>query len=99
MMPSLRNVKSPFALQTRRDHSAKLTNATSGEGSIYRDVNPFCDERLAEGLHDFLGHLLGVAEQHHRIVAIEELVVDAGIADAAHRALHEHTVREALDGR
>jgi len=31
-------------------------------------------------LDDALRHLLGVAEQHHRVVAIEERVVDAGVA-------------------
>ena len=34
----------------------------------------------AEGLDDLLGHLLGVAEQHHRLVGEEQRVVDAGIA-------------------
>src|SRR5205085_7674372 len=62
---------------------------------------------LTQRLHDLFDHLLGVGEQHHRIVAVEKLVVDAGIADAAHRALHaqnrlrllhvEH--RHAIDGR
>ena len=31
-------------------------------------------------LDDALGHLLGVAEEHHGVVAIEQRVVDAGIA-------------------
>jgi hypothetical protein len=35
--------------------------------------------RLAvEGLHDLLGHLLGVAEQHHGVVAEEQLTPGAG---------------------
>src|SRR5436853_2864821 len=43
----------------------------------------------AERLDDFLDHFLGVGEQHHSVVAVEEFVVDAGIADTAHRSLHE----------
>ena len=35
-----------------------------------------------------VGHLLGVAEQHHRVVAEEQLVLDAGVA-RAHAALDE----------
>ena len=31
-------------------------------------------------LGDFLGHLLRVAERHHGVVAIEQRIVDAGIA-------------------
>src|SRR4051812_45197531 len=37
---------------------------------------------LAQGFDDLLDHLLCVGEQHHRVIAVEELVVDAGIADA-----------------
>src|SRR3546814_19202368 len=62
---------------------------------------------LAERLDDIVGHFLGVAEQHHRLIHVEEVVVDPGIADAAHRALHEqHSLRlfdvedgHAIDGR
>src|SRR5438270_4902663 len=85
MIPSLRNSCSP----SRGPVSAKLKSATSGEPSIYRHVNRICDERLAERLYDLLGHLLGIAKEHHRVVAIEQLVIDAGVADTAHRALHE----------
>src|SRR5678815_188774 len=41
-------------------------------------------ERLDDPFHD----LLGVAEQHHGVVAEEELVLDAGVA-RAHAALDE----------
>ena len=44
---------------------------------------------LVHRLHDLFRHLLGVAEQHHRVVAIEERIVDAGVA-ARERALVEH---------
>src|SRR5882757_1227216 len=46
------------------------------------------DERFQHGhvlpeashpLDDVLGHLLGVAEQHHGVVAVEQGIVDAGI--------------------
>src|SRR3954465_12572120 len=53
------------------------------------------DFRVADGekgsqrLDDALRHLLGVAEQHHRVVTIEQRVVDAGIA-RGERALDEH---------
>jgi hypothetical protein len=50
-------------------------------------VDP-ANNRKLEPLHDPLDHLLGVAEQHHGVVAEEQLVLDAGIA-AAHAALDE----------
>jgi len=40
--------------------------------------------RSTKRLDDLFHHLLRVGEEHHGIVAIEELVVDAGIADAPH---------------
>src|SRR6202051_3222369 len=40
-------------------------------------------------LDDILGHLLGVAEQHHGVVTVEQGIVDAGIA-RCERALDEH---------
>ena len=43
---------------------------------------------VIDRLDDILGHLLGVAEQHHRAVLVEQRVVDAGIA-GAERALDE----------
>ena len=41
-----------------------------------------CERRglVPHRLADFLGHFLGVAEQHHGVVAVEQRVVDAGIA-------------------
>src|SRR6185295_14715137 len=38
---------------------------------------------------DILGHLLGVAEQHHGVVAVEQRVVDARVT-RSQRALDEH---------
>ena len=35
---------------------------------------------VSHALDDVLGHLLGVAEQHHGVVAVEQGIVDAGIA-------------------
>ena len=34
---------------------------------------------VSHGFDDILGHLLGVAEQHHGVVAVEQGIVDAGI--------------------
>src|SRR5437763_13492933 len=51
---------------------------------------------LFERLDDFLAHFFGVAEQHHCVVAVEELVVDAGVA-GGHRALDEEDGLGALD--
>src|SRR5690606_1516438 len=56
--------------------------------SLDRAANAVVSRPL-QGLDDTLGYLLGVAEQHHRVVAIEEGVVDAGIA-GGERALEEH---------
>src|SRR5262245_60190687 len=36
--------------------------------------------RSVQRLDDPFGHLLGVAKQHHGVVAVEQRVVDAGIA-------------------
>ena len=48
---------------------------------------------LLQRLDDFLAHLFGVAEQHHRVVAEEQLVVDPRIT-RGHRALdEEHRLR------
>jgi hypothetical protein len=35
---------------------------------------------MLERLRDVLAHLLGVAEQHHGVLAVEQRVVDAGVA-------------------
>src|SRR5215467_5310986 len=40
-------------------------------------------------LADLLSHLLGIAQQHHRVVAVEQRIVDAGISGGK-RALVEH---------
>ena len=44
-------------------------------------------------LDDLLDHLLGVPEEHHRVVAVEELVVDAGIAGRERTLDEEHRLR------
>ena len=54
------------------------------------------DQRSLERLDDIFAHLLGVAEQHHRVVAVEQLVVDAGVA-RGHRALDEEHGLGTLD--
>ena len=55
-------------------HPARCTGSS---GQVEDDVG-LCSQRL----DDALGHLLGVAEQHHGVVAVEQRVVDAGIARA-----------------
>jgi hypothetical protein len=37
---------------------------------------------VVHGPNNIVGHLLGVAEQRHRAVLVEQRVVDAGIAGA-----------------
>src|SRR6266498_4179954 len=75
---------------SRLSLSRNPTRSARYKRLIYREFNGFSINRLiAQRFYDLLGHLLGVAEQHHRIVAVEQFVVDAGIADPAHRALHE----------
>ena len=47
-------------------------------------LNPAMTIRMTEQplhrLDDTLGHFFGVAEQHHGVVAVEQRVVDAGVA-------------------
>ena len=63
----------------------------NGEFRRYRAWFPAAPGGLVrQRLVDFLDHLLGVGQQHHRLVHVEHVVVDPGIADAAHRALDEH---------
>src|ERR1019366_8696483 len=56
-------------------------------------LNPAMTIRMTEQplhrLDDTLGHFLGVAEQHPGVVAVEQRVVDAGVA-RCQRALDEH---------
>jgi hypothetical protein len=35
--------------------------------------------RFIPALDDVFTHLFGIAEQYHRVVAVEELIVDAGV--------------------
>lgn len=45
--------------------------------------------RSVKCLNDFLNHLLGIGEKHHRIVHIEYVIVDTGITDTSHGTLHK----------
>ena len=49
-------------------------------GSLTRRAELAKWPSMPHRLDDLLGHLLGVAEQHHCIVAVEQGVVDTGIA-------------------
>src|SRR3984957_3637351 len=66
----------PDARRCRREHNRTATCNCSGPCS-------------SQGLGDLFGHLLGVAEKHHGVVAVEQRIVDAGIA-RGERALVEH---------
>jgi len=46
-------------------------------------------QRLSQRIDDFFHHLLGVAEQHHGVAAVEQRVVGAGLARGK-RAFGEH---------
>src|SRR6266446_3853789 len=70
---------------------ADKLQATMGEQRALRKSTQQLRVIAASGqrLADLLGHLLGVAEQHHGVVAIEQRIVDAGIS-GGERALVEH---------
>src|SRR5580692_239619 len=53
-----------------------------------RENRPASARVLAQRLHDFFGHLLRIGEQHHRVVAEEQLVLDARVT-GTHAALDE----------
>ena len=44
---------------------------------------------VRQRLVNILDHLLCIRQQHHRVVGIKHIVIDAGIAHAAHAALDE----------
>src|SRR5580704_18809919 len=60
----------------------------SGGAAPYAIALPQADHS-GQRLADLLGHFLGVAQEHHRVIAIEQRVVDAGIA-RRERTLVEH---------
>src|SRR5215468_4836978 len=75
--------------------------------SLYLGFAPFGPKRrgcevmttgrgLFQGVDNFFAHFLGVAEQHHYVVAAEELVFDAGVA-GGRQALDEEHGLGALD--
>src|SRR5262249_32920440 len=71
----------------------RMVIVSDGESSaLSPGVAAACAGSLMRGalerLHDVLAHHLGIGEEHHRVVAEEQLVVDAGIA-RGHAALHE----------
>src|SRR5205814_9398449 len=57
---------------------------------------PLAGSASAQCLDDLFRHLLGVAEEHHGVVAEEQLVLDAGIA-RTHATLHEQYRLSLLD--
>ncbi|MGH1557803.1 UrcA family protein [Caulobacter segnis] len=55
---------------------------------IARGLRRLREARALKRLHDAFDHLLGVGEQHHRVVLEEQFVLDPGIA-RGHAALDE----------
>ena len=49
-----------------------------------------------ERLDDALDHLLGIGQQHHGVVLVEQRIVDAGIA-GSQRAFDEQTGASLVD--
>ncbi|MCC2689659.1 MAG: hypothetical protein K0S21_2462 [Rhizobiaceae bacterium] len=60
---------------TRHDHRGQGARPSCGRRRQVADAIS-----VVHGLDDLVRHLLGVAEQHHRAVLVEQRVVDAGIA-------------------
>src|SRR5215213_7897773 len=75
----------PPATTWRRSRWTAMRNLQRRRRAIGR---PADGPRPSERLDDLFGHLLRVAEEHHRVVAEEQLVLDPGIA-GAHAALDE----------
>jgi hypothetical protein len=62
-----------------RAHSNLISSALSCR-HLNAPVNPRLAASVPQRLHDLLGHLLGIAEQHHRVRPEEQHVVHPGIA-------------------
>ena len=79
-------------------HEAAMRRIEQAGGKMISVLQLFCElqrdwgarrrSRSGHRADDLLGHLLGVAEQHHGVVLVEQRVVDAGVA-RRHRALDE----------
>src|SRR6266850_8355069 len=52
-----------------------------------------CAPRSVERLDDVFDHFLRVAEHHHRLVLVEQRIVQAGIARRHAPLVHEHAAR------
>src|SRR4051812_35820920 len=68
--------------------TASTPTDVASANSMGMDEPPHCGRRriLLDCLDDVLDHLLGVAEHHHRLVHVEEGIVDSGVA-GRHRTL------------
>ena len=84
--------RAPTRTPASSNSSASFSKVSAADNS-FADRNTVAHEIERHAAHiafdDLFRHLLGVAEQHHRVVAIEQRVVDAGIA-RRHAALDEH---------
>src|SRR5437588_5412004 len=65
---------------------ASEMNIRTARPSLANRASVMAQTLVLQRLDNRVGHLLGVAEQHHGVVAEEELVFDAGVA-RAHAAL------------
>jgi hypothetical protein len=72
-MPQHQTVTTRFARHGLRNEALQF--------SVFASAATLGSNReLLQRLDDFLAHLFGVAEQHHRVVAVEQFVLDAGVA-------------------
>src|ERR1700679_1620874 len=71
----------PTRYETRARAASHFRTVISGR--------PWLPADRLHPLDDILGHLLGVAEQHHGVVTVEQGIVDTGIT-RRQRALDEH---------
>src|SRR5690606_34948548 len=91
-MPPTPASTTPMAARTRpnvRMQSSAAVMVAEAARGMRRFFGPARPEAaLLHRLDDVLGHLLGIAQQHHGLVHEEQRIVDAGIA-RPQRALHE----------
>src|SRR5215831_1385948 len=68
-----------------------MPSASPGEPGRH-NMRILCkDCPLFERFNDFFAHFFGVAEQHHRGVAVEQLILDTGVAGSRRVRLPDQT--------
>src|SRR3954453_16756289 len=91
LLPAWLLERIPHSIQHENSgNRQKVGSSTSGITSL-RSLGVARDTAATASppLDDVLGHFLCVAEQHHGVVAVEQRIVDAGIA-RSQRTLDEH---------